>query len=374
MKKLISIIFALLLALALPVAVFADEKAEEKLTLPDYTKHLPYYYTLMTKAEKEDYLTIRKAVINHDKVLRVKAADMSQEFIEKAQLILYKYDSYTFDLENVGGSSSGFKRNGVYRPTDFELKFNYKMSKENYMRAISYTDKKVQKFLEGIPEDMSTTNKLLAAHDFIIESCEYDLEYEHGYSAYSAIVYGRALCEGYAKAFQYICEEMGIPCVISIGESNESKIGHAWNKVKVGKNWYNIDVTNDDTDGDFFGYISKNYFFLADSEYKTVVTETFFDELEEPLATDTEHAYYEMTNQTFKTSEEAIKYMETKLQKDLPVHVVVAFTTKAEYNKFGKAYFDAATKTPAMKKYRDVSAYKIDLDESLTYMLYFFAS
>ncbi|MDR0986116.1 MAG: hypothetical protein LBL98_00255 [Ruminococcus sp.] len=369
MKKLIAALFSLMLILALPVQAFA---AEEKLTLPSEKDHLPYYYTLLSKDEQADYLKLRKAVINHDKRIEFTASEVTESFLRKAQRIMLEYDSYTFDIDEISTMSSGYETNGKYRASKYELTFKYLMSKENYMRAVAYADKKVQKFLAEIPEDMSSTQKLLAAHDFIIEECVYDLEYENGYTAYAAIVYGRALCEGYAKAFQYICEEFGIPCVIAVGMSPNSDNGHAWNKVKVGKNWYNIDVTNDDTDDNFYGYISKNYFFLADSEY-SLANEIFYDELEEPVASDTEHSYYEMTGQSFATADEAITYMKGKLQKDLPVTVVVALGSNIEYNKFALKYFDEACTTPAVKKYREVHSYIVNYDKTLTYMIHFYS-
>ncbi len=49
------------------------------------------------------------------------------------------------------------------------------------------------------------------------------------------------VCEGYAKAFQLVCGQMGIPCVIVTGGD------HAWNYVLMDDgNWYAVDVTYDD--------------------------------------------------------------------------------------------------------------------------------
>jgi transglutaminase/protease-like cytokinesis protein 3 len=283
---------------------------------------------------------------------------------------MFENDSYTFDIKSVETQSSGYKTNGVFRASKYELVFEYKMSKANYMRAIAYTDKKVQKFIATLPEDANSTTKLIKAHDFIADSCVYDLEYKNGYTAYAAIVYGRALCEGYAKAFQYICEELGIPCVVAVGDSVDSDVGHAWNKVKIGKNWYNIDVTNDDMDDDFYGQNSMNYFLLADSEYK-IAKEIFYDEIEEPLATDTEHSYYEITNKVFATSAEGIEYMNSQLSNGIPIFITVAFTTKSEYNKFGKSFFDAAAASPAMKKYKEIGVNYTYFDDTYVYILYF---
>ncbi|MDR0974527.1 MAG: hypothetical protein LBL80_02415 [Ruminococcus sp.] len=369
MKKLIALLFTMLMVVTFPVTAFA---AEEKLTVPDVKDHLPYYYTLLSAEEKEDYLVLRKAVINHDKRIEFTASEVTQGFLNKALAIMLEYDSLTFDIENISTKSSGYSMNGNFRASKYELVFEYLMTKDNYLRAVAYTDKKIQKFLKTIPEDMSTRNILVKAHDFIAKQCVYDLEYKNGYTAYAAVVYGKALCEGYAKAFQYICEEIGVPCVIAVGDSYNSNIGHAWNKVKIGDNWYNVDVTNDDTDSEMNGYVSKSYMFLADSEYP-LAKEINTDELDEPVASDTTRSFYELSKQTFATSADAIEYMKTKLQGDLPVNVAVAFADKAEYKKFLDDFFDAASKTPALKKYSEATAYYYTNDMMNTIILYFYS-
>ena len=57
-------------------------------------------------------------------------------------------------------------------------------------------------------------------------------------SAYSALVQGRSVCAGYARAFQYICQRLGIPAYYCAGSSGED---HAWNIVKLGDGFYNVD-------------------------------------------------------------------------------------------------------------------------------------
>ncbi len=54
-----------------------------------------------------------------------------------------------------------------------------------------------------------------------------------------------SVCEGYAKTFQYILNNIGIENIYVTGESKEQP--HAWNYVKLGGEWRAIDVTWDDT-------------------------------------------------------------------------------------------------------------------------------
>lgn len=71
-------------------------------------------------------------------------------------------------------------------------------------------------------------------------------------TAYGALVEGKAVCEGYSKAFKLLCDRAGIPCVIVTGTAITSMTGpqgqnHMWNYVQMedGK-WYAVDATWDD--------------------------------------------------------------------------------------------------------------------------------
>ena len=75
------------------------------------------------------------------------------------------------------------------------------------------------------------------------------MQKENNSNIYGALVEKNVVCEGYAKAFKYILDELEIPCVIICGEAvdedgNSQK--HAWNEVYLGGKWYAIDVTWDD--------------------------------------------------------------------------------------------------------------------------------
>ena len=109
--------------------------------------------------------------------------------------------------------------------------------------------------------------KLLSVHDNIIKFTNYDAESRFPDSAIGAMVEPGVVCEGYAKAFKLMCDELGIPCVIIFGNFNsETKIGHVWNYVQMeDENWYAVDVTWDDTDG-ANGIELKHQYFLKGSK------------------------------------------------------------------------------------------------------------
>lgn len=96
-------------------------------------------------------------------------------------------------------------------------------------------------------------------HDALAQLAEYDVASPMNQSAYSALVGGRSVCAGYARAFQYMMQQLGIPCYYCTGYAGED---HAWNIVKLEGDYYNVDVTWDDTEDSDYSYFNK-----TDMEY-----------------------------------------------------------------------------------------------------------
>ena len=96
-------------------------------------------------------------------------------------------------------------------------------------------------------------------HDELISRVKYDANAPMNQSAYSALVYGRTVCAGYARAFQYILQQLDIPCYYVTGFAGEN---HAWNIVRLDDGYYNVDSTWDDTNPNTY-----DYFNCSDADY-----------------------------------------------------------------------------------------------------------
>lgn len=91
-------------------------------------------------------------------------------------------------------------------------------------------------------------------HDVLIDNISYNMGAEMNQSAYSALVNGQTVCAGYARAFQYLLQQLGIPCYYCTGYAGES---HAWNIILLEDGYYHVDTTWDDTDGGNYDYFNK---------------------------------------------------------------------------------------------------------------------
>lgn len=102
-------------------------------------------------------------------------------------------------------------------------------------------------------------------HDALIDRISYNLGAEMNQSAYSALVNGQTVCAGYARAFQYLLQQLGIPCYYCTGYAGES---HAWNIVSLEDGYYNVDATWDDTEGGRYDYFNKTDDDYADTHIR----------------------------------------------------------------------------------------------------------
>lgn len=127
--------------------------------------------------------------------------------------------------------------------------------------------------------DMSDYDKVFVIHHYLVSTVAYDYDNlqtdtlpDSDFTAEGALLDHRAVCEGYARAFSWLCEQAGLDELMISGtaDNGSGSISHAWNQVKVDDIWYNIDVTWDDplvegqivTDGSNIVY---DYFLVPDS-------------------------------------------------------------------------------------------------------------
>lgn len=149
------------------------------------------------------------------------------------------------------GYSCKYLRNG----NCVEITLKYNAAAENLEGAKQEFDSRAGQILSEAEALGSNLEKERFVHDSLMQSVEYVLNAPMNQSAYSALVQGRSVCAGYARAFQYLMQQLGIPCYYCTGYAGED---HAWNIVKSDADYYNVDVTWDDTDTPTYDYFNKS--------------------------------------------------------------------------------------------------------------------
>lgn len=103
--------------------------------------------------------------------------------------------------------------------------------------------------VESIPKDFSTYDKYRYLAAVISIRTAYDYDFTGGNqttSAYGAIEGPVAICQGYSRAFEYLCKKADLWCRMVSGVSQGT--AHAWNLVKLESGTYHIDITWADSD------------------------------------------------------------------------------------------------------------------------------
>ena len=123
--------------------------------------------------------------------------------------------------------------------------------------------------LAVVDDSMTDLEKAIALHEYLVLNCEYDYaNYLNGtipgtsYSAYGVLVKRTAVCQGYALAYKYLCNQVGIDCYMV----TSTAMNHAWNMIVLGEELYQVDVTWDDPTWDRIGGVSHSYMFLSDEQ------------------------------------------------------------------------------------------------------------
>lgn len=106
---------------------------------------------------------------------------------------------------------------------------------------------------------LSEAKKITKIHDYICNNVDYayNATEEQIYTAYGALCTGKAVCQGYAVLFYRLCKEAGLSVRIISGTGNGGP--HAWNIVRIGSKYYNMDCTWDGQDADTYNeYLLKS--------------------------------------------------------------------------------------------------------------------
>lgn len=158
-------------------------------------------------------------------------------------------------------------------------------------------DKKTTELTKGLAGKTDyEISKIL--HDRVIDTVTYNFT-KNDQNAYGALVEGKAVCNGYARAYQHLMKKVGIPAWYIGGSSinpttNESE-SHAWNVVKLNGNWYHSDITWDDQ------ITSTFYEYLNVTTDEIIEDHTIDDAYAKlmPKATFTDANYYKIEDRTF---------------------------------------------------------------------------
>ncbi len=218
--------------------------------------YYPYYYMLTSKC-RELYKQIYGNAVNlNDTFIPVEVAT-PEEWNNALLSVVFDHPEL-FWLDTRQYTEYDYKGNVV------KVKiFFYEDELGDIYEAQTEFARMISALLAGTDELKTDYEKEVYIHDLLAAKLNYSPN-PLDQSAYSAIVGNETVCAGYSKAFQVLMQQLGIPTYLSVGWGGGLVSGdmHAWNIIKLDKDYYNVDVTWDDQVP-----INYNYFNQSDTDF-----------------------------------------------------------------------------------------------------------
>lgn len=252
MKRVISLLIAVALTVIfIPTATAAGKSEEGKIF--DYYGRSALEKMPNSEALLYAYDSIVEGVERSAESISVYNGKNYISFAELKIVI----DVYTRDYAHHFWLGKSYSYSYINRNKVTQYIPTYTMSGETLANAKKAFNNAADEILSYVDGAMTDYEKELVIHDRLVSQVDYDLNAPNPYDAYGALVNGRAVCEGYAEAFQYLLHRAGIQSFLVIGSSRG--VGHEWNAVRIDGQYYHVDPTwNDQGDEIYHAYFNMS--------------------------------------------------------------------------------------------------------------------
>lgn len=209
----------------------------------EQSEYYPYFYTHLTDNQKSLYDRMFQAVVS----LSTKEIFVADAENYKKSDVSIAYMALSTDYPDIfwlDGKYTilAYKEGDVIR--EYYVRISYDRSYEQAMLQSLELKEKVDEILKQV-KNMGVLETERFFHDYLCNNVEYSLESnDDNYTAYGALIKGKAVCEGYARSMLLLCRSAGINCTLVRGTADDTP--HMWNVIEIYGKWYHLDVTWDD--------------------------------------------------------------------------------------------------------------------------------
>lgn len=232
-----------------------------------------YAFSKLSLEEQTIYIQILDSLLNYEEGTTLATTDagaidkaFSCVMLDHPEIFYidgYKYTEYT---GNGKVEKIVFTGNYLYEETE----------KERRSRLI---ESAADSILKGVPDTEDEYEKVKYLYDTIVNHTEYRLSSVDNQNICSVFMQGESVCQGYAKALQYLLQKLNMECVLVLGTVTGGE-GHAWNLVLINNKWYHVDATWGDAfylfgdseeavSGEEIGLINYDYLCVTTEQLKT---------------------------------------------------------------------------------------------------------
>lgn len=250
-KKAAALLLAFLLISACSFAGVSAQEVAEAPTDAEYSQQYP-----------KAYEAIIRGIENLETEIDLTEANIPFENTNEKSIVSYIFKEVIDENPQFFYINKSYSYKHNYSVIK-SLTVSYTADNESINKIRSDFEEASQRFLSLVNDEMTDYEKALVLHDAIAINCEYDVADTIGtnsYNAYGVLCDGKAVCQGYAYAYKYLLDRIGIENHIVSSDIMK----HAWNIVKIGDSFYHVDLTMDDPVYDKIGRADHKYFLLSD--------------------------------------------------------------------------------------------------------------
>ncbi len=205
----------------------------------------------LSEEEMTWYLDMKRALGNFGENVRLNSAALEagcdEEDIDRIFQCVLNDHPELFYVE--GYSYTRYTRGD--KITSIVFSGTYSIDRETAESRRGEIEAAAAEILAGVDEGADQYTKVKYVYDTIIRETDYDPSAPDNQNIYSVFVGNRSVCQGYAKATQYLLNRLGVECTLVLGTVETGadlglparQEGHAWNLVKVDGEYYYLDAT-----------------------------------------------------------------------------------------------------------------------------------
>ena len=199
-----------------------------------------YYYELLTEADKLLYGEIFYVIDNM--LENVKLSSLDEKNIERVfnyvindHPEIFFTEGFSYTKYAIGDELKHIALSGTYNMQPNEREINQ-----------TYVDAYVNAFM-GIynsvyPGGTDDYHKVKFTYEYLISGTEYKMNAVNNQNILSVMMSHYSVCQGYAKATQYLLDKLGIKATVVTGTGKGGE-PHAWNLVLADGEYYYVDTT-----------------------------------------------------------------------------------------------------------------------------------
>lgn len=251
----------------------------------------PYAFsTLQSQEERLLYQEILRSL--QDRERETELSTLDQDLLEPVFRCVMADHPEIFFVD--GYTSTSYRLGNALKKITFSG--DYTMEDDEIERRSSLLEAELEQWLSGMPKE-NDYEKAKYLYEYLISHTEYEMGCADSQNICSVLLNGRSVCQGYAKAFQLLCQRAGIPAFLVTGKVRGQ--GHAWDMILVDGQWYYVDPTWGDAsyrqeEGVYppSAYPAVNYDYFCVTTQQIARTHSLDEKIKLPECTAVEAQYY----------------------------------------------------------------------------------